>query len=78
MAHTHIDACPSHLPLQAHVIPSLQLWHSVWEAQTLLERLRPPEVAPQDLRVAHITDGLQQGLGGGHQVGGVSIHGVAQ
>lgn len=74
MAHAHT----SHLPLQAHVIPGPQLRHSVREAQTLLERLRPPEVAPQDLRVAHVPDGLQQGLGGGHQVGGVSIHEIGR
>lgn len=68
----------SYLPLQVHVLPSPQLWHSVWEAETLLKGLCSSEVAPQDLRVAHVPNRLQQGLGGRHQVGRVSIHGVAQ
>lgn len=68
----------SHLPLQVHVIPGPQLWHSVREAETLLKGLCSSEVAPQDLRVAHVPNRLQQSFGGGHQVGGVSIHGIAQ
>lgn len=50
----------------------------MWEAETLLKGLCSSEVAPQDLRVAHVPNRLQQGLRGGHQEREVSIHSTAQ
>jgi len=58
--------CCSHLSPE---VPGPQVWHPVGETQPLLKGLSPPEVSPQDLRVAHVTHRLQQSLlGQAHRV----------